>query len=264
MKNRKMHLLILACAVFAGCTKTVSISHSGGQPQGSWGGHPRPDSGSDPAFDYKGELSEFDVLGITRNEITSEAEIGRALDDAKRVKLRRDSSILLIQSGALFPDGPMVAEMGKHFTVVPFSGVPPLRAHNMGAQMESLDPESYSKSLRLAAARGGTDIIMCYWGMLESESENLATKTVSWLPVVNWMLPDEKQHMRIRLKVALVDVRSGNWAVFSPRAFEDQRISTSPHRGAMEQRQVEHLKKVAYEASAKQLVRTYSDVVMSE
>jgi hypothetical protein len=31
------------------------------------------------------------------------------------------------------------------------------------------------------AARGGTDLILCYWGMLESKSERLPTKTVfSW------------------------------------------------------------------------------------
>jgi hypothetical protein len=31
------------------------------------------------------------------------------------------STILLIQSGAIYPDGPMVAELGKHFSSVPFS-----------------------------------------------------------------------------------------------------------------------------------------------
>ena len=48
--------------------------------------------------------------------------------------------------------------------------------------------------------------------------------------------------MRIRVKVALVDVRSGNWAVFSPEAFDDSRASTSLRRGAKDQQQVELLK----------------------
>jgi len=65
--------------------------------------------------------------------------------------------------------------------------------------------------------------------------------------------------MRIRLKVALIDVRSGNWAVFSPKAFENDRISTSPRRGAVDQRQVERLKEKAYKASARELVKMYSD-----
>src|ERR1035441_5747122 len=149
----------------------------------------------------------------------------RRLRRTVTVKLRPGSSILLIQSGALFPDGPMVTALSKHFSVVPFSGVPALRKTTAGgAQTESPDSESYSKSLRLTAARGGIDLVLCYWGMLESESECLPTKTVSWVPLVHWVVPDEKQHMRIRLKVALFDVRSDNWSVFSPQPFADARL----------------------------------------
>src|SRR5438552_1965109 len=200
--NWTVYLLIAACGLFAGCDQTRSISHSGYREQTTRYGYPSGGDASDPGFEYRGELSEFDVLGITRGEVTSEEEIGRALDNAKRVKLRPGSSILLIQSGAMFPDGPMVTELGKHFTVVPFSGVPPMRKTDNSVQTESFDPEGYSKSLRLTAARGGNEFIVCYWGILESGSEKLATKTVSWVPVVNWIVPDEKQRMRIRLKVA--------------------------------------------------------------
>lgn len=63
--------------------------------------------------------------------------------------------------------------------------------------------------------------------------------------------------MRIRLKMAVIDVRSGNWSVFSPEAFDDSRISASIHRGAKDQKQVELLKAQAYEACVKDLVRRY-------
>ena len=178
------------------------------------------------------------------------------------MKLHSDSSLLLIQSGAAFPDGGMVTELSKHFQVVPFCGIPlPGRTQR---KLTSFRPESYSRQLRLAAAKGGNDTIVCYWGILESETENLATKTVSWMPVVNWMLPDAKQHMRIRLKVALIDVRTGNWSVFSPKPFEEANISPSPRRGAVDQMQVERLKSEAYAASSKDLVRLYSDVAKAE
>jgi hypothetical protein len=233
-----------------------SISHSGYPQQSSYCGNRIADGMSDPAFEYRGELSEFDVLGIPRGEITSEAEIRRALEGSKSVKPRPGSTILLIQSGALFPDSPMVTELSKSFHVVPFSGVPTVRRIGAGnLQTESSDPESYSKALRLTAARGGADCIVCYWGMLESESDRLPTKTVSWVPVVHWFVPDEKQHLRIRLKVALVDVRSGNWSIFSPKPFEGARLSTSPHRGAADQKQVERLKKLTYQASAAELAQ---------
>ena len=260
MKTYNLYPLLLTCLLLAGCAKmSRSISHSDYRKDHPYCGYPPAAPGSDPAFNYRGELSEFDVLGLTREDITSEAEIRRALDNSNRVKIRPDSSILLIQSGAMFPDGPIVTELSKHFRVVPFSGVPPLRPGWRAPQIESLDAESYSKSLRLAAARGGNDIIVCYWGILESESENLPTKTVSWVPVLNWIVPDETQHMRIRLKVAIIDVRTGNWALFSPQPFDDDRISTSPRRGAVDQRQVERLKREAYEASAQSLVTMYSD-----
>jgi len=213
---------------------------------------------SDPGFVYRGELSEFDVLGIERGETASEQDIQRALDSAKTVKLASNSSILLIQSGALFPDAPMANELGRYFRVSPFSGVPPTWRHANESGVESDDPQSFAQSLRLAAARGGNDVILCYWGVLESEKQDLATKSVSWIPTVGWIVPDEKQHMRIRLKLALIDVRSGNWTVFSPDAFDASRVSTSLRRGAKDQQQVQLLKTEAYEASIKELVRRYS------
>jgi hypothetical protein len=260
MKNSKFFLLSFACAVLTGCTtNTRSISHSSYPEKGSCYGNRAPTGASDPVFEYRGELSENDVLGIPKGEFTSEADIQRALAAAKPVRLPPGSSILLIQSGALFPDGAMVSELSKHYRVVPFSGVPSPRKVGSGVmQTESPDPENSSKSLRLTAARGGTDFIVCYWGRLESENDGLPTKTISWLPIVNWLMPDEKQHTRIQLKVALVDVRSGNWSVVSPKPFDDARISTSPRRGSVDQKQVERLKKLAYAASAAELVKDYN------
>jgi hypothetical protein len=252
MKTTHLLLILSLGALLVGCAKTTrSISRSG------YPGHPAGGS----SFDYRGELSEFDVLGISREQYTSEQDVQRALSQARPVKAALHSKILLIQSGAMVPDAPMVEGLGQHFTVVPFSGIPRVRQTAAGGQQtESYDPESYSRSLRLTAARGGCDLIVCYWGMLESESENLPTKTVSWVPLVNWVLPDQKQHMRIRLKVALVNIRTGDWSVFSPKSFEQARISISPRRGAVDQKQVERLKQQAYDAAIAELVNKHSEV----
>ena len=117
MKSWKVCLTaLLICAALAGCARSArSISNSAYQPEHRYGGDGRADAGTDPAFAYRGGLSEFDVLGITRGQATSEAEIAEALNSARRVKLGPGSSILLIQSGATFPDAPMVAELSKHF-----------------------------------------------------------------------------------------------------------------------------------------------------
>jgi hypothetical protein len=262
MKNWKLCLsTICAWALIAGCARsTHSISNSAYHEEpGFFGSYPNPGV-SDEAFAYRGELSEFDVLGIKRGQAASEEEIGQALDSARQVKLGAKSSILLIQSGAAFPDAPMVAELSKHFRVVPFSGLPARTIRTQGWHTaEKTEPESYAKSLRLAAARGGNDVILCYWGILESEKENLPTKAVSWVPGVNWLVPDETQHKRIRLKVALIDVRSGNWTVFSPAAFEDARVNRSPRRAVADQKLVESLKQKVYETGVKELVRLYGE-----
>lgn len=76
-------------------------------------------------------------------------------------------------------------------------------------------------------------------------------------------MPDEKQHMRIRLKVALLDVCSGNWSVFSPKPFIDARLATSPRRGAVDQKQLERLKQLAYEAAFAELVQAHSELAMT-
>jgi hypothetical protein len=262
MKSLYLALTVTICFCLLGCNSTVRPISNSAYPEQAANHGRAPHPALDPAFQYRGELSEFDVLGITPGAIASENEIRRALDNAKRVKLHSDSSLLLIQSGAAFPDGTMVTELSRHFQVVPFSGIPPTKPDP--TQSDGLRVESYSRLLRLAAAKGGNDTIVCYWGILESETENLATKTVSWMPVVNWMLPDEMQHMRIRLKVALIDVRTGNWSVFSPKPFDEANISRSPRRAAVDQMQVERLKSEAYSASAKDLVRLYSDVAMAD
>ena len=247
----QLSILGLACILLAGCT-TRSISHSG-YHDADVSCYVSPSNNSRAGFGYRGELSEFDVLGISRGEVVSEAEIHQALAGARRLKLQPGDSILLIQSGATFPDGVMVSELSKHFRIVPFSGIPNSRGEPADQHSARHDAESYSRSLRLAAARGGNDAILCYWGILESENAGLPTKTVSWVPVVNWIVPDEMEHMRIRLKLALVDVRTGNWSIFSPPPIEAAKASWSPRRAVADQKLVEDLKDTAYEAAAKEL-----------
>src|ERR1051325_1699281 len=102
MKHVKLSLLLLICGGIIGCSTVRSISHSEYRsPQAGYA--PRPPA-SDPGFEYRGELSEFDVLGIQRGVIASESDIQQAINNARPVTLRRNSSILLIQSGAMFPD----------------------------------------------------------------------------------------------------------------------------------------------------------------
>lgn len=198
---------------------------------------------------YKGELSEFDVLGIRSEPLFGQSEINAALESEKEMSIENGSGILLIQSGALMPDEAMVESLRKNYKVAFLSGIP-----------ETIDGKSYSSCIRLAAAKAGCETIVAYWGFLETTQKGLATKAVSWMPFVGGTIPDKNQLMRIRLKVAVVDVRTGQWDVFSPTAFQDNAMSARHTRESSDQDQVELLKERAYEAAAQEIATRYSKV----
>jgi hypothetical protein len=102
----------------------------------------------------------------------------------------------------------MMKAMNERYRITAFSGQPITRTNGTNV--------SLAKALRLAAARGGYDKIVCYWGVLESAEKNQITKTVSWIPIVGYALPDHEQLMRIRLKAVVVDVATGRWTFVSP------------------------------------------------
>ncbi len=250
--NRK-RIAIRRCAVVA--LSAVALAVAGcGMRSISNSGPPDRYGRSDNPF-YKGELSALYVLGVDPSKTVSEKDIVAALETTKKVALRKGDSVLLIQSGAAIPDSEMTQAMEKYFTVGIYSGVPDEQTD--GAQ-QATDAENRSRVLRLAAAKGGYGTIVCCWGLLETSQKGLATKGVSWVPVVGWSLPDETQRMRVRLKAAVVDVRTGAWATFSPAAFDDTQTSAITNREGTDQTQVATLKAKAYTALAEELARRFA------
>lgn len=108
--NKSAYPLICVSLLFlVGCTTELrSISNSG--YYGGWG-------------TYRGELSEFDILGTTPAQ--SEADIASVLASATPPKIMRGDKLLLIQSGAMVPDNDMMEAAAACFSVAPFAGVPP-------------------------------------------------------------------------------------------------------------------------------------------
>ena len=247
VKIKTLNLSTVCVSVFAllfiiGCGAR-SISNSG-YDRGYYGYR-----GGNPF--YEGELTEFDVLGIDPYSETTDEAIVKSLSIAKNVMIKKGNSIMLIQSGAMLPDDPMMKEMDKHFVVMPFTGIP--------IEKKAEKKSHYGKALRLAAAKGGNDTIICYWGTLETAQKNLATKTVSWVPIVGGAIPDESQMMRIRLKFAIIDVKTGSWTIFSPDPISDNAISTSYGRESSDQSQVALLKEKGYKEAVEKLVRIYRE-----
>lgn len=249
MKSRCRWVWPLAALLLlslAGCA-TRSISDSGYRG-GFW------DGGSDYNRLYRGELSEFDVLGIERGQAIAEHEIQESIGAHERPTILRGASIMLIQSGAMFPDEPMVRALEARYDIGQFSGIPETRS----ASTTPAAPVSDAMALRLAAARGGYDKIIAYWGVLETAREGIGTKVISWVPIVGNFIPDETQRMRIRLKFAVIDVKTGQWDLYVPEPLEDDAISASLNRASSDQAQVALLKEAGYKAAATGLFTRYS------
>ncbi len=247
--------LLAVVLVLCGC-ETRSISNSGYATDGyASRGNPL----------YQGEINEFDVLGIDVSQPATDEEIARQLANHNKIGLRKGGAMMAIQSGALMPDSQMVTALDRYFSVVPFTGVPLVRHEPSSYANASASPKltderitNYARALRLAAAKSGAEVIFCYWGVLDSAVEHEPTKVVSWLPLVGSVIPDETQLMRIRLKVALIDVRTGHWSMFSPEAYVDSALSAALIRAQTDQKQVALLKEKAYKAAVEAFVARYA------
>jgi hypothetical protein len=252
MTTRYWLIIGLAGLCAAGCaSQRRSISNSGFTGESRGGTH-RPASEHAGPFGYRGEVNEFDLLGVDLNEFRTEEEIQSALRDVDGLVLSSGAMVMLIQSGAMFPDAEMVQAMEKHFQVVPFSGVPP--AGMRGDTADGNRPR-YARTFRWAAARAGAEYIVCYWGMLESMREDLHTKSISWVPVVGWVIPDEDQAMRLRLKLAVIDVATGEWTLIVPESPVDRHgWSNRYSRARSDQKQVQSLKEEAYKQGVDRLL----------
>jgi hypothetical protein len=229
---------LAATLIAAGCASTRSISDSG------FGYYGHGDL-------YRGELSEFDVLGIDPTDDIPEARIAESFARPSRVRMPEGSAVLLIQSGALFPDEPLQRALARHYAVAPLSGRP------VGSLDEPEPMGNFSRALRLAAAQGGYAYIVVVWGVLEAQQKDLPTRGVSWVPFLGKNVPDQTQRLRLRLKAIVLDARSGEWGMLAPEPVESRDISARSRRVRADEAQVEDLKEQAYARLVEEIVATF-------
>jgi hypothetical protein len=225
----------IALALLLGACSTRSISNSGYQADRGYGGTANP-------F-YQGEIDTLDLLVPASQGKIDQPQIDAALAHHEPVTALLGQPLLVIQSGALVPDAPMVSALGGHFNVTPFSGIP---TREQGTTPSQSPAATYGERLRLAAAEGGYRRIFVYWGQLEASQTNGPAKVVSWVPIIGSLIPDESQKMRIVLNAAIIDVASGRWTELSPEPVSDDAISASINRESSDQEQVEKLKEASY------------------
>ncbi|MCX6955432.1 MAG: aminopeptidase, partial [Verrucomicrobia bacterium] len=100
----------------------------------------------------------------------------------------------------------------------------------------------------------GYDKIVCYWGVLESEHQDKVTKAVSWVPLAGYLVPDQRDSMRIRLKAVVMDVASGQWTFVSPPPILSSSFSSVVSRRNTDQDLVRTLKEAGYRGLASALI----------
>jgi hypothetical protein len=195
------------------------------------------------------QLKENEVLGLRHSRRVGNDDISRILDEASSLRIKEGSRILLVQSGEAHPDAAMIEELSKRFVVIPHTGIP--------SEVRESPDDDVSKALRLAAAHSKAETLLVYWGNLEIKRDDLPTSIVSWVPVVDFTVPDEYQRVRMHLKVALVDVRSGNWATFRTEPIESDALTTRFSREHEQKWPLQNTKQRLYKNSVQKLLDGY-------
>jgi hypothetical protein len=171
---------------------------------------------------YVGELSDLDVVGTTARG-----------DAAGGVALPKNAKVLVVQSGAVFPDAAMLELLGEHFDVDVSSGMP--LANGFG-----------ENGMLGAAARGGYDALVAYWGVLESKE---STDASVWVPIAGLFFDSTRQTMRLRLRVIVADPRTGRWHSQLCAPVDEETTTSIAGRSGSDQDLVVRAKLAGYRAA---------------
>lgn len=225
--------------------------------------------------EYTQELTEYELLGIDRNKPISEDQISSALSQPRvEMTLHKGDRLLVIQSGAVMPDAQMLTLLKKQFDTKTLTGMSeykrikpepdymllarlfiatakeqnqtPYSGANQIGTTPSLVKPDYAQVMRFAAAKANIQTILVYWRFLESGIVNHQTKIVSWIPIAGSIIPDKTRYLRMRMKVCLIDVKSGQWELFTPKLCNDEPLTTTITRGSSNRQQVQKLMALAY------------------
>lgn len=215
MLRVRIALLALTASLLATACATRSISN----PAMPWGNE---------NTSYRGELSEFDVVGTGAGPAA----------ELPPVRLARGDRVLLLQSGAAFPDEQLAEALGSALSVSTASGVPSGWTER-------------GEGLLGAARRGGYSAVIAYWGTLESRSEATDGAAAMWIPVVGLFVPSENLRMRIRLRFVVLDTKTGAWIQVTPQPIEDQREASFARKVRVDADLVETLRRASCAPAAR-------------
>ncbi len=221
MNARAAAILVAAAALVGGCA-TRSISNTA-----------MPYPGQNTT--YRGELSEFDVLGVGDSGWMQRYMQDKTADSP--VRLNPGARVLLLQSGAMLPDPGLEAAMREHYEVTSASGIP-------------AGWTQAGEGLRGVALRGGFDAVVACWGTLESSTGEVSAS--AWIPVIGLFLPSEDLHMRLRMRFLCMETRTGRWTTFCSSPAVSVRRASVASRVQVDAEQVLELKEQGYSIAVRE------------
>jgi hypothetical protein len=190
-------------------------------------------------------LTETDVLGFDTAQAVSEEEIAKAAGPRGKNQVKRGAPVMLIQAGAAGPDEIMLREASNFFALTSFSGFAQRRN-------EAGESANLSRALRLTAAKGGSDFLIVYWPLLEGGSSKPGAP--NWRPI-NGELPLDAEQVRMRMRMLVVDVKSGHWATANPETLEDKSARGGWFRKPTSAQRIAALKERAYKHALQEALR---------
>ena len=203
------------------------------------------------------QLTDKDVFGNEATLNVSEEDIQNALKGkGPFVPLR--SSVILVQSGSQAPEAAMQQEMAKYYTVSTFSGISDKQKKTVcNKDTANAENMNYMQALRYIAAKGKQQAILVYWGELETGRFNSETKEFIWSEYKNEKVAGTGIVLRYLLKFALVDVATGEWAMYSPENYEHSEPLPVAGTADITEQQIMQLKKTTYERAVSNFVNRY-------
>lgn len=166
------------------------------------------------------QLTEQELFGWDPSAEITEEDIQAALIEAEdEINIPQNASVILVQSGEKIPDIEMRKEMEKYYKVATFSGISPSK-QSATNKTSPVAANSYILTLRYLGARGRQSRVIVYWPTLEAGSVNKQTKDIVWQDYQPGSNIDKVSSLRYSSRFAIIDVKSGNWEMYTPASQE--------------------------------------------
>ena len=228
MQNRLLNFSFACAGVLAlSSCATTSLSDPNGRGHGS-------------------DLNLYELTGQSATRQVTEADIAAARSGGGRAGSLppRGARVLLVQSGAHQPDQELQNAFRPYCQPVLWNG----RSESSPQEEdgEKRVAASAGRRLRLVAAQQGCSHVIVIFGEIQSDSRNLPTAAVSWLPVVSSIVPSQHSGTRLLAQAIILETASARYTTVTAAPRESSGITTEDGGDNINSRRALKLKAAAY------------------